>query len=134
VQRSGQNFSLSADGMQIAVIRDAAIEIYQLPTLSGRDKQEVKASREFALEHATGLIRLPTRARVATVAAETAAAPAPPAPAMAPVAPAAVPVVGPAATQAKPQPIENPVNVGDVPATEGRKPPTLYQPGESAPK
>jgi hypothetical protein len=127
VQRSGQNFSLSADGMQIAVIRDAALEIYQLPALSGRDKQEVKASREFALEHATGLIRLPTRARVATVPAATSTSSAA---AMAPASPPAVP----AAAQTKSQPVENPVNVGDVPATEGRKPPTLYQPGESAPK
>jgi hypothetical protein len=128
VQRSGQNFSLSADGMQIAVIRDAAIEIYQLPAPSGRDKQEAKANREFALERSTGPIRLPTRTKVAAVVAEAAASPAPSAPA----APEAAPTTP--ATPAKPQVIENPVNVGDVPSEEGRKRPTLYNPGESAPK
>lgn len=126
VQRMGQNFSLSADGSQIAVVRDGTIEVDQLPPLSGRDKQEVKTSREFALDRATGLIRLPTRARVATMAAEAAPSPHQPAP---PVAPAA-----PTAAQVKPQPVENPVNVGDVPPAEGRKRPTLYEPGESAPK
>ena len=126
VQRMGQNFSLSADGSQIAVVRDGAIEVDQLPPLSGRDKQEVKTSREFALDRASGLIRLPTRARVATMAAEAAPSPHPPAPPVIPAAPTAV--------QVKPQPVENPVNVGDVPPAEGRKRPTLYESGESAPK
>jgi len=126
VQRTGQNFSLSADGMQLAVIRDGAIEIHQLPALSGHDKQDVKANREFALEHASGPIRLPTRTRVATVAAASAPPPPPSAP--------AVQAQATPATPGKPQVIENPVNVGDVPTAEGRKRPTLYEPGEAAPK
>ncbi len=129
VQRTGQNFSLSADGMQIAVIRDAVIEIYQLPALSSHDKQEVKANREFALEHATGPIRLPTRTRVAAAVAEATPPPVPSAPP--PPAPAAS---AQAATPGKPQVIENPIPVGDVPTPEGRKRPTLYGPDESAPK
>lgn len=128
-QRIGQNFSLSADGMQIAVIRDGVIEIYQLPALSGHDKQDVKGNREFALEHATGPIRLPTRVRAQSAPA---AASAPVAPVAPPVAAQPAPAV--ASTPSKPQPIENPVNVGDVPAGEGRKRPTLYNPGETAPK
>jgi hypothetical protein len=66
VQRAGQNFSLSADGMQLAVIRQTvvrhpatkdldaytdtktAVEVYALPPLSDKDRAEVKASDAIA--------------------------------------------------------------------------------------
>ncbi len=66
VERAGQNFSLSADGMQLAVIRQTlirhpatkdldaytdtktAVEVYALPPLSDKDRAEVKASDAIA--------------------------------------------------------------------------------------
>ena len=45
VQRWGQNFDLSQDGLRLAVIRDGAVELYRLPALLVPDETAVKAAR-----------------------------------------------------------------------------------------
>ena len=71
VQRAGQNFALAPDGMKVAVVRGATVEIHRLPELSARDKQDVKMAKDVALERSAGPILLPTRSR-STVAANAA--------------------------------------------------------------
>ncbi|MEO6909638.1 MAG: hypothetical protein ABI158_01785 [Edaphobacter sp.] len=45
VVRAGQNFALSPDGMNLAVIRENAIGIYGLPPLSAKDQADLKEAR-----------------------------------------------------------------------------------------
>ncbi len=47
IQRVGQNFDLSANGMQFAVFRGGNIEVYKLPGLNGKDEKELKAVMEM---------------------------------------------------------------------------------------
>jgi hypothetical protein len=139
-QRAGQNFSLAPDGMEVAIIRAGAVEVYRLPALSGKDKAAVKRAREVALEDGDGPILLPTRKRAALVPAEPAtqvartteqgtsagsAAANPPVAAR--TSEAQKPAVAPAA-------VEHTVNVGDVPDDGPRRKPTLYGEGEGAPQ
>jgi hypothetical protein len=63
IQRAGQNFALSPDGLSLAVIQDPidphlkevqhkpAIEIYALPALSDKDRHEVNAEEALAPPH-----------------------------------------------------------------------------------
>jgi hypothetical protein len=66
VERAGENFALSADGMRLAVVREtvvhhaatkdydeytereAAVEVYALPPLTEKDQAEVKAAEAMA--------------------------------------------------------------------------------------
>jgi hypothetical protein len=66
VERAGENFALSADGMRLAVVREtlvhhaatkdydeysereAAVEVYALPALTEKDRAEVKAAEAMA--------------------------------------------------------------------------------------
>jgi hypothetical protein len=66
VERAGENFALSADGMRLAVVREtlvhhaatkdydeytereAAVEVYALPPLTEKDRAEVKAAEAMA--------------------------------------------------------------------------------------
>ncbi len=45
VARAGQNFTLSPDGLSLALIHADAIEIYRLPPLSEKDQTAVKLAR-----------------------------------------------------------------------------------------
>ncbi len=46
IARAGQNFALSPDGMNIAVIREDAIEIFPLPPLTPDDKTAIKLAQD----------------------------------------------------------------------------------------
>ncbi|QNI36513.1 hypothetical protein [Edaphobacter albus] len=48
IARAGQNFSLSPDGMKLAVIRENAIEIFQLPALTPKERQAVQTAAASA--------------------------------------------------------------------------------------
>ena len=50
IQRAGQNFSLSPDGMNLAIIHELEIEIYRLPPLSGKDQTGLKRALASAPE------------------------------------------------------------------------------------
>lgn len=50
IQRAGQNFSLSPDGMNLALIHEQEIEIYRLPPLSGKDQAGLQRALASAPE------------------------------------------------------------------------------------
>jgi hypothetical protein len=139
-QRAGQNFSLAPDGMELAIIRAGAVEVYRLPVLSGKDKAAVKRVREVAVEDGDGPFLLPTRKRAAVLAADTSSQSAP-APSRGTSADASM-ASGSAAPKpaepekpaAAPAAVEHTVNVGDVPDDGPRKRPTLYGEGDGTPQ
>jgi hypothetical protein len=45
IERAGQNFDLSADGMNLAVIRNDAIEIYSLPSLTAQEQKAIQMAK-----------------------------------------------------------------------------------------
>ena len=155
VERAGQNFALSADGLRLAVVREVAvrrkatrdsaaytanstgIEIYALPGLSTQDESAVKAATLAAPPDTDAAIDV-LLARIAAAKSrgegrETAAPPAsrptpppsikPPAAAVSPAASAATPAGPPSAAEPAAEQDESP--------QEPRKPPTLYEPGDS---
>ncbi len=58
VQRAGQNFDLSPDGLQLAVIHNEAIEIYKLPAISGAEQAALRKAAALAPAVAEGPVRL----------------------------------------------------------------------------
>ncbi len=58
VQRAGQNFDLSPDGLQLAVIHNEAIEIYRLPAISGAEQAALRKAAALAPAMAEGPVRL----------------------------------------------------------------------------
>jgi hypothetical protein len=146
VARAGQNFDLSPDGMSLAVIRTDAIEIYSLPSLTGKEREAVKLA-EAAAPKAEGvpvssamLVSVPASSEEP---ADRIAPPEPKAPVAADTAsktdtttaqptststPAAPPTPVPAAA-----PSADSATSGEGASADEqkpRKPPTLYQPGE----
>ncbi|WP_263383906.1 hypothetical protein [Granulicella arctica] len=113
VQRAGQNYDLSPDGLRLAVIRDRAVEIYHLPPLVGADEAAIRAAKALEPADVSASVNLMSHAKGPaagkTVATEPAASVPPPPTFAAPQPTAAAPIVN-----------------GDEPATERRKPPTLY--------
>jgi hypothetical protein len=157
MERAGQNFALSADGMQLAVVREAVVhyaatkdydaytrtetgvEIYALPPLAKEDRTAVEAAQKLAPADTGARIDLALQ-RVSASDAAQAQSPAGGAHSAggdsstpAPVAP-----VVDASQQATPAAAETSSQAGDAATTaEGdpepsapRKPPTLYGPGE----
>jgi hypothetical protein len=157
VVRAGQNFALSEDGMRLAVLREmtqdhkatkdydaytshsAAVTIYPLPALTGKDEAAVKEEQGLAPEDTGAGIDLAIR-RMSGQAAANAAADS-----------AAAADAGTGPDIAKPEQIAAPAAdsaqaeeqsaaaapgdasaVGDVPPSGPRKPPTLYGPGETS--
>ena len=148
ILRASENFALSPNGEEIAVVNSGAIEIYTLPPLTGKDRAGIHLAETLTPETREDPILLggkPNRSTpsaeterhaeeqpIPTVAGKTAPSeivPTTPAPSQTPVGePQAVPI----AEKATPAAAE-PTQLGDAPAeAEGhRKPPTLYAPGES---
>ena len=117
VIKTAENFDLSADGSQLAVIRQGNIAIYKLPPLSQQDRADIAEVAKFAPAADSGPVLLH---RLTT----------PPARAsnrkQAPVAMTAQPA--PAAATSDPAPA---AASGDAsPAEAPRQPPTLLNPGE----
>jgi hypothetical protein len=48
VERAGQNFALSPNGLALAVVHADAIEIYNLPPLTAKDESDLKLARSIA--------------------------------------------------------------------------------------
>jgi hypothetical protein len=48
VQRAGQNFSLSPDGMDLAIVHGDAIEVHHLPPLTTKEQEAVKQAQAAA--------------------------------------------------------------------------------------
>ena len=146
VERAGQNFALSEDGLQLAVVREKVtahaatkdydaytehstwVEVYALPGLTDRDKAAVQSAQALApadtgapIDAALARFLIPAKSAAAGAKAE------PPSPVQA--GPAAE---SPMAAMESPAAAEEDSSsaVGDVETSGPRKPPTLYAPGE----
>jgi hypothetical protein len=150
VVRAGQNYALSPDGLKLALFREitiqhaatkieeayvtrtAAIEVYALPALTGKDEAAVKEARGFApadtgvrIDLAMQKLSRSTPAPGSDSVAVSSAKPAP-----APASITGTPIDTAAADQ-QPTPEQNGPASGDPdPTTTPRTPPTLYAPGE----
>jgi hypothetical protein len=127
IARAGQNFALSPDGMSLAVIRDGAIAIYDLPPLSKKDQADVKEARALVPEESVLPIDFagPSPAPAAANPAPDEAA----APKAAPAASADASKtanVPAAAAPVAPLPTASAPASGDATQEQPRKPPTLY--------
>ncbi|WP_157466576.1 hypothetical protein [Edaphobacter aggregans] len=155
VERAGQNFALSPDGMSLAVVRGDAIEIHSLPPLTEKERDAVKLAEASAPQDDGAMAQFgeasagggdvaadmtngdsanpPAQAPEATPAAKTSEPEVaqPPTPQAAPAPPAGTDSSNDAATS-KPQ--ESPANTAgaesSAPTESPRKPPTLYNEGE----
>lgn len=118
IQRTGQNFDLSPDGLQFTVIRNGNLEVYRLPELTPKDQDQIKLAAAAMVEKNDARIRLvPVRPATATAAkSKAAAASAPPGePALTINAPSAAPTP--------------PANAGDAQQDDTpRAAPSLYGP------
>jgi hypothetical protein len=137
VQRAGQNFSLSPDGMDLAIIRGDAIEVYQLPSLTTKEEEAVRQAQAAAPSTNDAPIRFSTS--TANTSPVTESAPEPPTSTPQPQTPP--PTSKPAATAAgaAQSTTTNPPDTAtkSAPSTpsgdadpdqpeQPRKPPTLY--------
>jgi hypothetical protein len=116
IQRSGQNFDLSPDGLSFTVIRNGNLEVYHLPALTPKDLEQVKLAAADQPQRTDARIRLLVNRPRADAPATAAKRPQSAEPALAIDAPSTV---------APPPP---PANAGDVHSDEQRTPPSLYSP------
>ena len=147
--RAGQNFALSPDGMQLALLREseiqhkatkdydaytsreAAVELYDLPPLSKDDQAAVSDIRKLALPAAQPTFELASHH--SDMLGEPKAQPDAGPPAL------PIPANAPSSISGNDQSVEAAANsagateVGDIQPTTPRKPPTLYGPGEKRP-
>ena len=113
IQRTGQNFDISPDGLSFTVIRNGNLEVYHLPVLTPKDQQQIKLAAADMVQKNDARIRLnPIR------------------PANAPKAAPAPSVSEPVLTINAPSPnLPPPANSGDAqPEDAPRTPPSLYGP------
>jgi hypothetical protein len=126
VERAGQNFTLSPDGLSLALIHADAIEIYRLPPLTSKDEVAIKLAQTSAPAESDLPVRFADRPTPSSEEADSTIQPeAQPANA---VAPAAAGNVSPGLTQPPPPASPEPSTQasGDPVPEEHRKPPTLY--------
>ena len=147
--KTGENFALSEDGMQLAVVREGALEVFRLPELKPRDKEDLAEVEKFAPPPDDGPVVL----SLLTGGAKPAAAPAttgtgpkvagdrklPNGPVMAvrgeptTIAATAMPgVARHAAADSTLTPVTTQEAAAEVVTTGRKKPPTLLYPGEHA--
>lgn len=152
VERAGQNFALSPDGMSLAVVRGDAIEIHSLPPLTEKEREAVKLAEASAPQDDGAPVQLGeanSGGGAAERSSDNSANPSEQAPEPSPVAsePALPQSPAPQGTPASPagttssndagtsKPSQegagNTAGTGAAPAESPRKPPTLYnEPGE----
>ena len=58
IQRAGQNFDLSPEGMHFVIIRNGNLEVYPLPALTGADKKALEEVRKMEPERTEGPVKL----------------------------------------------------------------------------
>jgi hypothetical protein len=152
VERAGQNFALSPDGLGLAVVHADAIEIYRLPPLTDKDEAAVKLAQTSAPAESNLPVHLTGHAESSTTDTENNSATQQPNPQPAtPNAPNTANSTPPDTNQtqqsdksnAAPTPPTPPTNNNQTPATQSsgdaapeqhRTPPTLYTlPDDKAP-
>ena len=128
VERAGQNFTLSPDGLSLALIHADAIEIYRLPPLTSKDETAIKLAQASAPKETDLPVHFADRPSPSSEEADSTIQPeSQPANA---VAATAVSNASPNSTQSSPPPTATPEPStqasGDPVPEEHRKPPTLY--------
>jgi hypothetical protein len=144
VERAGQNFALSADGMRLGVVREtlvhhaatkdydeytereAAVEVYALPPLTEKDQTEVKSAEAMAPPDTGARIDLSLERVARPLAVDEASAAS-----GADGDSSAQAVEQAAATAAATANSTSAVVLGDPEPGAGRKRPTLYGPDET---
>jgi hypothetical protein len=138
IERASQNFALAPDGMSLAVIREDAIEIYDLPPLSAKEQAEVKEARAMMPKESNQPIQFgapataepdkevasPSSQSSSAQASTNASSVAASSPAVS--AAASVPAAAPVTEVPKPKPAASSAPAGDAAPDQPRKPPTLY--------
>jgi hypothetical protein len=111
VERAGQNFAFSPDGLSLAVVHADAIEIYPLPPLSSKDQAALKLAQSSAPPETDLPVHFGDQSAGTTADADSAIEPdIQPAP-----APESQPT--PAATNSPTQPTSHPMIHADAPTT-----------------
>ena len=132
VERAGQNFTLSPDGLALAIVHTDAIEIYNLPPLSDKDEAELKLAETSAPPESNLPVHFSTQAASSTATDPDTSAPQPkPEPVSPPAAtPAAATDTPPPASNQPPASSQPP-----APTSEAAKPlpPALTEPPASQP-
>ena len=138
---AGQNFTLSPDGQQLAVVNNGAIEIYPLPAVTEKERKAVQLAETLVPERSEAPIKLEAirakSAGAAVVAAVKGRLESAPEAVVGRPAAAAAASVGDAAAEstatAGPAAVAASANEGaSGDEAVRRKPPTLYAPGEKA--
>jgi hypothetical protein len=149
VERAGQNFALSPNGLALAVVHADAIEIYTLPALTTKDQSDIKLALSIAPPEDDSPVRFTGRTiPMSSVAADSPSQPNPPAAAPQPAAtnpqptgnPAPDPTPPASSSSEAPQkplaatpPAATGPSSGDAPPEQHRTPPTIYTlPGDKA--
>jgi hypothetical protein len=114
VQRAGQNFSLSPDGMSLAVLHFDEIDIYSLPPLTPKDQTAVKEAQAMAPPESDTPVSLSRSVAVSPSSSAISVPPPPP----------------PSGSQ-PPDATSNQTNTGDASATP---PPDRSNQGQAAPQ
>jgi hypothetical protein len=138
VERAGQNFALSPNGLALAVLHADAIEIYTLPALTTKDESDLKLARSIAPPENNLPVQFKGQATLSSADPDFTSQPSPQPAAAAntppdstqPAAsdqpttqttPQTTPQTQPAASPAPTSP-----SSGDTPPDQHRTPPTLY--------
>jgi hypothetical protein len=138
VERAGQNFALSPNGLALAAIHSDAIEIYTLPPLTTKDESDLKLARSIAPPENNLPVQFKGQATLPSADPDSSSHPGPQPAAAAntppdstqPAAsdqpttqttPQTTPQTQPAGTPAPASP-----SSGDTPPDQHRTPPTLY--------
>ncbi len=117
VQRFGENYDLSDDGLKLAVVKADAIEIYRLPALAPADEAAVKVAKSRIPADAHAMVNLASHVPPVPNAPDKIDGPAGP----------AFQVRAPSAANPDQMPVAvAPTPAEQEPAEERRKAPTLY--------
>lgn len=134
VERAGQNFTLSPDGLSLALIHADAIEIYRLPPLTPKDETAIKLAQTSAPADANLPVHFADRPTPSSEEADSTVQPeSQPDNA---ITPATASTVSPDTNQQPAPAAQAPTQEasGDPAPEEHRKPPTLYTlPGDHPP-
>jgi hypothetical protein len=123
--KTAENFSLSEDGTELAVVRENALEVFKLPALTAHNKEDLEDVAKFAPPEDSGPVVL------ALLTGRSEAPRGRTAKSSVPVAPATVPAPEPAALADLSESVDAPAKTAG-PAAPKRKAPTLLLPGEKA--
>jgi hypothetical protein len=134
IERAGQNFDLSPNGLNLAVIHAEAIEIYSLPPLTTKEQSDVKLAEASAPEENDAPIHFATAQTTPAAAEASSSGQADSASTSSPTdtlgrdatqGTSSTPAVS-AATPSQAPPAATTSSSGDAPPTQPRKAPTLY--------